>query len=98
MELLTKRVIPFMYKMPEAILVNPPLENQSCDSKVDNYADIPKGEMDIFYKEFNQFIPVGKQWDDLTNEEKEIVKNKYRFSPLIPSTYQGITGLGKMIN
>lgn len=56
---------------------------------------IPK-ELNIFYRSLSSFIPFGKKWVDLTTEEKEEVKNKYRFSPLKPGMYQTLTGLGNL--
>ena len=52
-------------------------------------------EMDIFYCSLESFLPPGKKFDDLTPTEQEEVKNKYRFSPLKPGVYQGITGIGR---
>jgi hypothetical protein len=60
--------------------------------------DIPKDEMDIFYRTETAFLPEGKTWDDLTDVEKAEIRAKYRFDPLRPGTYQGITGFGKMIS
>lgn len=59
--------------------------------------DIPKNEMDIFYRVESEFLPEGKTWDDLTDKEKAELKSKYRFDPLRPGTYQGITGLENMM-
>lgn len=53
--------------------------------------NVPK-EMDIFARSFSFFMPKGRRWEDLTPKEKEEVKNKYRFSPMVPGIYQGITG------
>ena len=54
--------------------------------------NIPQ-EADIFFKSLSSFIPKGKTWDTLTPQEQEEVKNKYRFSSLIPGEYQAITGI-----
>jgi len=62
---------------------------------VDKDSGVPK-EMDIFWSSFNSFIPNGKTWNDLTPQEQEEVKNRYRFSPMKPGIYQGITGLSNM--
>ena len=59
---------------------------------IDNGQEIPK-VMDIFYSCLNSFIPAGKKWEDLTAQEQEEVKNKYRFSPMKPGVYQGISGI-----
>lgn len=63
---------------------------------VPNNQDIPKGEMDIFYRSEREFLPTGKDFKDLTPEESQLLMARYRFDPLRPSTYQGITGLGNM--
>lgn len=57
--------------------------------------EIPK-ELNIFYRNLQSFIPAGKVWSDLTPDEKEEVKNQYRFSPYKPGQYQSITGFGNM--
>lgn len=62
---------------------------------IDNNQDVPK-EMDIFYSCLSSFIPAGKTWTDLTPEEQEEIKNKYRFSPMKPGIYQGISGLNNL--
>ena len=62
---------------------------------VPNNQDLPK-ELDIFYKNISEFLPKGKTFADLTNEEKRVVLNKYRFSPYRPGQYQNITGIGPM--
>jgi hypothetical protein len=67
--------------------------NNSQEPTVSTGQEIPH-EMDIFYRTLASFIPKGKTWEDLTLEEQEEVKNKYRFSPLKPGIYQGISGIG----
>ena len=62
---------------------------------IDNNQEIPK-EMNIFYSSLESFIPPGKTWEQLTPREQEEVKNKYRFSPMKPGIYQGITGLNNL--
>ena len=59
---------------------------------IDTGQEIPK-EMDIFYSSLSSFIPTGKTWSDLTPQEQEEIKNKYRFSPMKPGEYQGISGI-----
>lgn len=56
--------------------------------------DIPKDQLDIFFRDESEFLPEGKTWADLTEEEKALVKARYRFDPMRPGMYQGITGLG----
>lgn len=65
---------------------------------VPNNQDIPKNELDIFYRTIECFMPEGKTWDDLTPREKTEVQSKYRFDPMRPGCYQGITGLSKGLN
>ncbi len=36
-------------------------------------------------------------WDKLTEEQKQIILNTYRFSGFIPGTYQGVTFAGKKL-
>ena len=62
---------------------------------IDKNSNVPE-EMDIFYSSLGSFIPAGKTWDDLTPQEQEEVRNKYRFSPMKPGTYQGISGLNNL--
>jgi len=59
---------------------------------IDPNQEIPK-VMDIFYSSLSHFIPAGKTWEDLTPQEQEEVKARYRFSPMKPGIYQGITGI-----
>lgn len=60
-------------------------------------AEIPK-DLDIFYRVESQFLPPGKTFKNLTPEEQETVRNKYRFDPYKPGIYQTITGYDFMIN
>ena len=39
----------------------------------------------------------GKTWADLTEKEKKEAQAKYRFDPMRPGVYQGITGFGNMM-
>ena len=69
---------------------------------VPNNQDITKGEADVFYRAEQAFLPPGKNFSDLTPEELEELKIKYRFDYLRPSTYQGttavdFTGKGNML-
>lgn len=70
-------------------------ENKKTD-KISLSSEIPK-EMDIFYRTIDAFIPEGKTIDDLTEKEIELIKNKYRFDPMRPGIYQGISGVKNMI-
>ena len=59
-------------------------------------------ELDIFFRDESYFLPEGKTFDDLTDEELAHLRNQYRFSALRPGVYQGITGRngkhGSMLN
>jgi hypothetical protein len=59
---------------------------------LDTGQNIPK-EMNIFYSSLSSFIPAGKKWEDLTPTEQQEIKDKYRFSPMKPGVYQGLTGI-----
>lgn len=58
-------------------------------------SEIPE-ELEIFYRDEREFLPEGKDFDDLTEAEKKKLRNQYRFDPLKPGIYQGITGFGNM--
>ena len=58
--------------------------------------NLPK-ELEIFYQTIQSFIPEGKTWNDLTKDEQEEVKNKYRFAPLKPGQYQNLSGFSTMM-
>ncbi len=66
------------------------------ETKVETNCEIPK-EMDIFFRAESQFLPEGKTFDELTKEEKAMVQAKFRFDPMKPGIYQGISGFGNMI-
>jgi len=53
---------------------------------------IPDQE-DIYWRDEGYWLPEGKTFADLTEEEKKALQNKYRFDPLRPGKYQGITGM-----
>jgi len=50
-------------------------------------------EEDIYWTDEKYWLPEGKDFKDLTEEEKKVLRNKFRFSPLRPGKYQGITGM-----
>jgi len=58
--------------------------------------EIPK-ELEIFYQAEKEFLPEGKDFEDLTEEELETLKNRYRFAALKPGVNQTISGFGKML-
>ena len=58
-------------------------------------SEVPK-ELDIFFRMEPTFFPKGKQLEDMSDEEKKVSKNKYRFDPYKPGIYQTLTGLGNM--
>ena len=57
---------------------------------------IPKS-MNIYYRSERSFLPEGKDFDDLTEDELARVRTRYRFSPLRPGMYQAITGIGGQV-
>ena len=73
-------------------------ENSVPDESISDISpgEIPD-EMNIFFRDIDSFIPEGKTFDELTDDEKSKVQNRYRFDPLRPGIYQGITGFGNMI-
>jgi len=60
--------------------------------KVFNPEVIPDEE-EIYWRDERYWLPEGKDFKDLTEEEKILLKNKFRFDPLRPGVYQGITGM-----
>ena len=81
--------------IPQPFQANVSDPNQK-DPPVTTGSEIPK-DMDIFYRSESQFLPEGKAFADLTQKEKDELKNKFRFDPLKPGCYQGVTATGKMI-
>jgi len=71
-----------------------PRSDAKKDDPIFNVEVIPK-ELDIFWRTDNEFLPEGKTFDDLTEEEKEELRAKYRFDPLRPGIYQTITDIKK---
>jgi len=59
-------------------------------------ADIPE-EMDIYWRGEDSFLPEGKEFSDLTEAELKRLKSQYRFCPMRPGIYQGISGFDGMI-
>ena len=57
---------------------------------------IPK-EFDIYYKAEKEFLPDGENFADLSHQQKKNVQNAYRFSPLRPGIYQGLTGFAQAV-
>jgi len=57
---------------------------------VDTYDDVSK-DMDVFQRSEEQFLPEGKTFEDLTDEELAQLKRQYRFDYYKPGIYQGIT-------
>jgi hypothetical protein len=60
--------------------------------QVDTGDEIPE-ELDIFFRDERTFLPEGKDFKDLTKEERKTLRNQFRFSYLKPGIYQGITGV-----
>ena len=52
---------------------------------------------DIFFWIENHFLPEGKTFDDLTDTEKEELRQKYRFDPYRPGIYKGIRYMAPII-
>ena len=73
-----------------------PLANVMLEAEhtVSPNQDIPKNEMEIYFRNESHFLPEGKTWSDLTDKEKAEVKAKYRWDYYRPACYQGITGIG----
>lgn len=69
--------------------------NEVVDSSINNL-DLPK-EMDIYCRTEEDFLPDGKSFEELTEEELKHLQLQYRFDFYRPGVYQGITGFGKMI-
>jgi hypothetical protein len=61
------------------------------DQPVDTNSETPN-ELAIFQITESQLLPEGKTFDDLTDQEKALLKNRYRFIPFKPGKYQEITG------
>jgi len=83
--------------MPLLPLSDVILESATKDPPIPNNQDIPKSDMDIFYRDISAFYPDGKtSWDQLTDQEKKDAKAKYRWDPFRPGCYQAVTAVGKM--
>lgn len=63
------------------------------EEALDLASDIPE-EFDIFFRSESSFLPDGKSFRDLSREELEHLKVRYRFDPLKPGVYQGLTWIG----
>ena len=61
------------------------------DESIFKEGAIPK-ELDVFYRDEAYFLPEGKTFADLTDEEMAALRSKYRFSPLKPGLNQAISG------
>lgn len=70
------------------------LDSVSDATGVDTYQETPRDEMNVFFRNERAFLPPGKDFSDLTNEELAVVSNKYRWDVFLPGCYQGITGIG----
>ena len=62
---------------------------------VPNVQDVPK-ELDIFFKSEANFLPEGKTFADLTPEELTTLKERYKYTAMVPGLYQQVTGFGNM--
>lgn len=79
-----------LFQQLDFIKASPPREENNI------IADIPK-ELDIFYRDEEWFLPEGKTFADLTEQEKADLRQKYRFSPMRPGIYQTLSGFQGMI-
>jgi len=70
-----------------------PLTPETSEQQTVFNSQVIPDELEIYYRNERYFLPEGKDFSDLTPEELKEVKNKYRFSPLRPGVYQGITGI-----
>lgn len=64
---------------------------EGSENSILNVGDIPK-ELEIYARTEASFLPSGKTFEELTKEELEELKSRYRFSPFRPGLYQTITG------
>lgn len=55
--------------------------------------EVIPNEEEIYWRDERYWLPEGKDFADLTKEELNALKNKYRFDPCRPGKYQGITGI-----
>lgn len=55
-------------------------------------------EFMIFCNTETNFLPEDKTFDDLTSEELQLLRHKYRFSPFKPGQYQALTGYPAMFH
>lgn len=70
----------------------PYIPNDCNSHAVATNDEIPKDELDLFFRDESQFLPPGKTWAELSPEERKLQQDRYRFDPLKPGMYQGITG------
>lgn len=73
-------------------MLNFPPEYPADKQGVPTNADVPK-DMNIYYRTEENFLPEGKTFNDLNDKEKQALKQRYRFDPLVPGLYQAITGV-----
>lgn len=75
----------------------------TCKGKISpNHVDSPDNlnipkEMNIFQRTESEFLPDGKKFEDLTEEELNQLKQQYKYDYYRPGVYQAITGLGNMM-
>jgi len=67
------------------------------EPKVDTYDDVSHS-MDVFQRTEEQFLPPGKDFEDLTEKELLHLKHQYRYDYYKPGVYQAITWLRKHRN
>lgn len=67
-----------------------------CEPKVNTMDDISK-DADLFFWNENYFLPEGKTFSDLTDEEENELRQKYRFNPYRPGYYRGEREIGAIV-
>ena len=58
-----------------------------------NLSDVPQ-HLDVYWRPFSEFLPEGVDFNELSDSDKKIAKDRYRFAFLRPGKYQSITGIG----
>ena len=64
------------------------LNFHACPEKVSTMDEVSK-DLDIFFWNEVYFMPEGKSFETLTDEERHEVRQRYRFDPYRPGVYHG---------
>jgi len=59
-----------------------------CPAKVNTMDNVSK-DLDIHFWTENYFLPEGKTFDELTDQETHELRQQYRFDPYRPGVYYG---------